>query len=246
MDFEKLEKKINKIEKSLNNISSSSINKLSNKYFKNKCDIDILIPNYEFDALCEYHLYLYKTIKRIQNLEEYVINENENALEKVLKLKIKIDRLIIAHPSYNKLKFNKLFNETISIYKNEYFLYKGNRGKQKFLEELSEYLINNNYIDKNQVKNFKRLFRKMKIFSLDEKILWLKDIVELRGFTDAFKELDFLKLPSKSDVFISLNFTHKDRKVITNDYFANLTKRDRCQDFINNWIDILNKIEMTE
>lgn len=248
MDFKKINKQLLKIEREIENIEESSITELSNRYFISKEDIEMLIPNYEFNFLSKLHLRLYKLINNIKlaQLDINDLKENNKILEKLLRLKIKIDRIITSNPNYNKSKFTKTFKEEISSYKNEYLIYQGKRNKTAFLNELVEYLINENYLDENHKDDFKQLFRKMKKFSSDKKVLWKKDIVELRGFYEGLSQSSVVKTPRNSDLFVELHFTHIEKANITKDYFANLKKRDRCQDYINDWIDILNKIEQID
>jgi len=245
MDFKKINRQVIKIEQEIKNIKLSSISHLRKKYFLDKHQIDVLNPNYEFEYLCELHLKIYKIIRSSQ-LDAKTVQENRDIIDRLISLKIRLDRLIIENPSYSKSKFLKKFKDSINKYKSEYLIYQGKRNKTAFLNNLTEYLIKGNYINEIQTEDFKKLFKKMKMFELNEKIIWKKDIVELRGLYDAIDEIKIIKRPKNSDLFIENNFLDNKMKEIKSSYFANLVKPDRCQDYINDWIDIFKKIEQIE
>lgn len=255
MDIKKVEKIVRKIEKELRNISGSSINDMSNRYFKEGKEIDMLTPDYEFDFLCQRYFKVVKTIKRIKNssLSSAELSENQVVINRLLKLKIKLDRLIIQNPSFNKVKFEKEFKNYIDTNKNsdDFLVYIGEHEKKYFLEELTKIMIDNEVIDEVQVKNFKRLFRKNKIFQTS-KIFWKKDVAELRAFFDVMidikdKENDglgIIKKPKKFDLFIQNNFTSKEKSIIDTRYFANLRQKVKINsDLYVDWYNHLSKLK---
>lgn len=249
MDYRKLDKRVKKIKKVLKIINKSSVSSLIIEYFQNKGEIATICPDYDYDFLCRQHLFVYKQMKKIQSLQltENELIENRDVINGLLRIKIKLDRLIINNPSYNKAKFKKEFKKEISIHKDannclKYNRKKGYASKKVFLERLAEKLYKEECIEESQIDNFKRLFRKLKKFDLNDKIVWKKELVELRGLYDAMDETGIVIRPKNSDAFIENHFVDIYKETITANSFAKKTVIDSHQDYVNIWTDILNKI----
>lgn len=249
MDFIKLDKRIKRFENNLKNISDSSVNDLENHYFKKNQKVDILIPNYEYEYLCSLHLKIFKIIKKLgrEEITDTDYETNRPIIKRLLELKIKVDRLVIEHKSYNKNKFKLKFKQSISVHKivSQYLIYNGKLDKHSFLNEITALLVNNQSIEENQVKDFKRLFYKIKKLSPNKMIKWKTEIVELRAFFDVlFLELEIVTKPKTSDLFIQNNFIDSDKTLIDKSYYANLPSRKLdYEDYTGKWIDLINKIE---
>lgn len=244
MDLEKIEKQLQKFSNDSENIEESAIKNLVDKYFRSNEKIEIISPNYDYEFLCQNHKKLFKLLKKVKN--DSSLNGNTELHIKIVKLKLKYDRLIVMHPLYKKAKFEQKFLLESGFRKSpdDYIIYKGKYKKSFFLNELFDKLIPK-HIDEMDKKNFKRLFSNLKVSKLENKIVWKTDLVELRAFFDVLsKDLKIIKLPNQNDNFIQNHFLDSNKHFIEKSYFANLSSRKvNYQDFHNKWMDRLELIE---